>query len=161
MDKMPKTYEPIATTTLGSATASYTFSSIPATYTDLVLVANFSKSAAARLDMQFNGDTGSNYSYTRLNGNGTSASSDRLSNFGVIDAGYTDTTISTSIIQINNYANTTTQKTAMIRANASSLNVGLFLGLWRSTAAINSITLGGGNNLQTGSTFTLYGIKAA
>jgi hypothetical protein len=157
---MAKTYEPIATTTLGSAVSSYTFSSIPATYTDLILVANFSKSAAARLDMQFNGDTANNYSYTRLNGNGTSASSDRIANFAVIDAGYTDTTMSTSIIHINNYVGST-YKTALVRANTSSMNVGVFVGLWRSTAAINSITLGGGNNLQTNSTFTLYGIKAA
>jgi hypothetical protein len=156
------TYTPIATTTLGSATASYTFSSISSTYTDLVLVCSWSKSAAARMNLYFNGDTGgTTYSYTRLVGDGSSATSDRLANFGIIDAGYTDTTIATSIIHLNNYSNTTTYKTVLIRVNATINAVAANVALWRNTAAINSITLGGANNLQAGSTFTLYGIAAA
>ena len=158
---MPNTYESIATQTLGSAASSVTFSSIPGTYTDLILVCNYSKSAAARLDIQFNGDTGNNYSYTRLNGNGTSATSDRVSNFAVIDGGYTNTTMATSVIQIMNYSNTTTNKTTLIRANSTAEGTGAFVGLWRNTAAINSIVLGGSNNLQAGSTISLYGVKNA
>lgn len=158
---MPATYDKIAAYTVPSATSSYTFSSIPATYTDLVLICNWSKSAGARMNINYNGDTASNYSYTRLNGNGTSASSDRISNFGIIDGGYTTTTLATSIIQIMNYSNTTTNKTTLIRTNSTVEAAGAFVALWRSTAAINSIALGGANDFPTGTTFTLYGIKAA
>lgn len=154
------TYALIESQTLGSATATVTFSNIPGTYTDLILVANYAKSAGARLNMNYNGDTGSNYSYTRMNGNGTNASSDRISNFGIIDAGYTDTTRSNSIIQILDYSNTTTNKTTLIRANSTFDGMGAFVALWRNTAAITSITLGGSNNLTQGSTFRLYGIQA-
>lgn len=155
------TYVALATQTLGSAAASVTFSSISSAYTDLVLVCSYSKSAGARLNLTYNGDTGNNYSYTRMNGNGTAASSDRIANFGIIDAGYTDTTRATSVIQIMNYSNTTTNKTTLIRANSTSEGTGAFVALWRNTAAITSITLGGSNNLVAGSIFSLYGISNA
>jgi hypothetical protein len=158
---MPNTYTELLKTTVGTATSSVTLSSIPSGYTDLVLVCNYSKSAAARLNINYNGDTGNNYSYTRLNGNGSSASSDRIANFGIIDGGYTDTTMATSIIHIMNYSNTTTNKTTLIRANSTAEGTGAFVALWRNTAAITSITLGGSNNIQVGSTFSLYGILAA
>jgi hypothetical protein len=75
---MAITYEPIATTTLGSAAADVTFTSISGTYTDLVLVAVTQiGSSGDYLGVQFNSDTGTNYSRTRLSGNGTSASSDK------------------------------------------------------------------------------------
>ena len=62
---MASTYEPIATTTLGSAASSITFSSIPATYTDLRLVLVHTPSASTgNAQMQFNSDTATNYSYT-------------------------------------------------------------------------------------------------
>jgi len=73
------TYTPIATTTLGSTTASYTFSSIPSTYTDLVLVvigeAYFTSTNYINTGVQFNSDTGSNYAAHYLIGNGSSVSS--------------------------------------------------------------------------------------
>ena len=74
---MALTYDPIATTTIsGSSTNTYTFSSIPSTYTDLVLAfANFQGTTNYSFALRFNGDSGSNYSYTVLEGNGTSASS--------------------------------------------------------------------------------------
>ena len=71
------TYTPIATQTLGSSAASVTFSSIPGTYTDLMLI-SFAQGQASggdnRLVLQFNGDTATNYSSTYLIGNGTTAS---------------------------------------------------------------------------------------
>jgi hypothetical protein len=158
---MPNTYTELRRTVVGTATPSVTLDLTGISgYTDLVLVCNYAKSAGARLNMNLNGDTGSNYSYTRINGNGTSASSDRIANFGIIDAGYTDTTMSNSIIQLMNYSNTTTNKTVLIRANSTFDGMGAFVALWRNTAAITSITLGGSNNLVAGSTFSLYGINA-
>jgi hypothetical protein len=159
---MPKTYEPIATTTLGSATATVTFSSIPSTYTDLIIIALAQTQYNGNyLGIQFNGDTGNNYSRTRLSGNGTSASSERDSSQPRINLYAQPTSnFAVNIIHIMNYANTTTYKTVLARTDQASLSTNAYAGLWRSTAAINSITLRE-DNLQSGSTFTLYGIKSA
>jgi hypothetical protein len=162
---MTATYEKIATTTLGSAAASVTFSSISGSYTDLVAICNFGGSSAAE-DFVFNvnGDTGSNYSGTNLRGNGTSASSSRYSNNGRFVADLVG--VSTSLqaidtIQFMNYSNTTTYKTVLMRANDASKSTEATVGLWRNTAAITSIVFAmTGGNLLSGSTFTLYGIKA-
>jgi hypothetical protein len=71
------TYTPIATTTLGSAASSVTFSSIAGTYTDLRIVYSTVSSADAGNYLRFNSDSGSNYSNTTLFGNGSSAGSNR------------------------------------------------------------------------------------
>ena len=163
---MAATYEPIATTTLGSAAASYTFSSIPSTYTDLVLVASTKNSVVTvnGLFIRYNGDTSTNYSSTYLYGNGTSAVSSRNSSQTQGIVGWDGTTNFTpTIISIQNYANATTYKTALSRSNEPSARVAAWVSLWRSTSAITSITLTSESpaNFAIGSTFTLYGIKAA
>jgi hypothetical protein len=160
---MPTTYEPIATTTLGSAQSSVTFSSISGTYTDLVLIVSGTVSTANNPSLQFNSDTGSNYSWTYLSGNGSSAASGRSSNTtSILTGGFGTSTIANAIYQIQNYSNTTTNKTVINRHNRSDDSVTAWVGLWRNTAAITSLVLGaGGGNWNTGSTFTLYGIKAA
>ena len=157
---MPATYEPIATNTLTGTSTSVSFTSIPGTYTDLVLVANGSFSAGSGIDTQFNSDTGTNYSRTRVYGDGTSALSGRSTDATAISSGYFGTSQSVTTIQIMNYANTTTYKTLLARGSAASNQVVATVGLWRSTAAITSITLSGGT-FASGSTFTLYGVKAA
>jgi len=163
---MAKTYEPIATYTIPSATANYTFSSISGTYTDLVIVVTGNSTAAADLWMQVNGDTGSNYSTTQLSGTGSSALSQRSANranFNVNFNAYMSTTVAANyIIQLQNYSNTTTYKTMLARCNNANQAVDATVGLWRNTAAITSVTLiANGSTFATGSTFTLYGIKAA
>jgi hypothetical protein len=64
-----------------------------------------------------------------------------------------------------NYSNTTTYKTALNRSNQAAGGVDATVGLWRSTAAIDTIRFyantNGSQNFLTGSTFTLYGIAAA
>jgi hypothetical protein len=72
-------------------------------------------------------------------------------------------TISTSIINVMNYANTTTYKTSISRGNNSANRVRAYVALWRNTAAITSIQIitNGAINFATGSTFTLYGIASA
>lgn len=159
------TYTPIATTTLGSAQVSYTFSSIPQGYTDLVLVySGSSASANQSLDVRLNSDTGSNYSYTVLYGSGSAAQSFRSSNSSYGRVGNFGTGIGNIIAQFQNYSNTTTNKTWLSRSNDAGVDVIAFANLWRNTAAITSIqvgNIGGGLNIAVGSTFTLYGIKAA
>ncbi len=158
------TYESIATQTLGSAASSLTFSSIPSTYTDLVLVAATANSSGLN-DGRFriNGDTGSNYSRTYLYGSGSAASSGRGSNETYwYNGGYFGTGQSVVIVQFMNYSNTTTYKTALTRSSDAGNNTEALSGLWRSTSAINSIEYSmAAGNFIAGSTFSLYGIKAA
>lgn len=166
---MPSTYTPIATTTLGSAQATVTFSGIAGTYTDLVVVANVGcSSASQRAGWQVNSDTGSNYSRTIMVGTGSATSSDREANasaaWGIFDAtgGIPTTLTGNFITQFQNYSNTTTNKTALTRYNTASSGTGASVQLWRSTSAITSITfLTSNGNWLANSTFTLYGIKAA
>ena len=163
------TYESIATTTLSSSSASVTFSSISGSYTDLILICNIAQSSGNNsLRYRFNGDTGSNYSDTYLVGNGTSASSNRDTSqtSGTIYVTGSNTIETNYIVQFMNYSNATTYKTVLGRSNRASSEVAADVGLWRSTAAITSISLAMGgtfptNNFATGCTFTLYGIAAA
>ena len=164
---MPSTYEPIATTTLGSATASVTFSSISSAYTDLVLVVTANVTGAAVEIQVGNGsiDTGSNYSRTLIYGDGSSAASIRDSNQTKTYATVGDTTSNFGVARINffNYSNTSVYKTLLIRSdNAPGATVAT-VSLWRSTSAINTIKITGVSaaNMAAGSTFTIYGIKAA
>ena len=161
------TYTPLATQTLGSAAASVTFSSISGAYTDLVLVMRYSNASADSSFLRFNSDSGSNYSTTYLYGNGTTAGSTRESNYSLA---YLDIFTSNasgdnqiSIVNIMNYANTTTYKTLINRNSHPEKGVSATVSLWRNTAAITTVYLanGSGGNFATGSTFTLYGIAAA
>ena len=165
---MPATYEPIATTTLGASAASYTFSSISGTYTDLILISTPKVTAGSPdVYMQFNGDTATNYSKTGLYGNGTAASSTRGSSQNQINltANATPTTTLGDvqyITHIFNYSNATTNKTVLHRGDRASAGTEAIVGLWRSTAAITSVLIKpSSGSWDIGSTFTLYGIKAA
>jgi hypothetical protein len=161
---MAITYTPIATQTLGSAAASVTFSSISGTYTDLILIISGTNTAGGEnLLLQFNSDTGSNYSRTQLTGNGSAAQSFRASNVTEARIGIVQTTPSTSISNIMNYSNTTTNKTIISRDGNAGVNTQAVVNLWRNTAAITSILIyqSSSANFLTGSTFTLYGVKSA
>jgi hypothetical protein len=158
------TYEAIATQTLGSNAASVTFSSISGAYTDLIMVVNAITSTASEyMSINLNSDTGSNYSRTNLAGNGTSAVSVRGSNetVGYIGAETygTNALKFNTVVHFMNYANTTTYKTFLSRANHVDLAAEAIVGLWRSTSAITTIKVN--SNFATGSTFSLYGIAAA
>ena len=161
------TYEAIATQTLGSAAASVTFSSIPSTYTDLVLVCNYATSASTgNALLTFNSDTTALYSETAVIGNGTSATSSRDSAQNSIPISWFGTNSTADrvelIYNIQNYANTSTFKTTVGRFNLSERGTGAIVGLYRSTSAINSLTItNGNNNFATGATFNLYGIASA
>lgn len=168
---MATTYEPIATITVSGSPTSVSFTSISGNYTDLVIVcsvqSNQTGSSSNGMRIRYNDDTGSNYSYTEIYGDGTTAGSGRLSNSTYWDGGVISQVSATSpalnIINIMNYSNTTTHKTAISRNNFAGSTTGSMVGLWRSTSAITKITLYRDltNTLKDGSTFTLYGIKAA
>ncbi len=172
---MPKTYEPIATTTLGTASATVTFSSIPGTYTDFILIAYARSTRASSNDifrLGFNSDTSaSNYSATYIASNtgaGTAYSGRYTSGsyYGPIFPGIAGNTAGSStytplIVQVMNYSNSTTNKTYIARGDYPS-DTGATVGLWNSTAAISSLVVSAAfGNLDTGSILTLYGIRAA
>jgi hypothetical protein len=164
------TYVALATYTIPSNVASYTFTGISQAYTDLVLVANGSTVSASNINLRVgNGSidsSGNNYSQTVLNGNGSSATSTRSSNQNQIqpsndDAYWNSTVAGAMVIHFQNYSNTTTYKTILSRANHASLGVSANVGLWRSTSAINQIYFGGASqNFVAGTTLSLYGIAA-
>jgi hypothetical protein len=162
------TYVAIATANGTGSSGSVTFSSIPATYTDLVLIVSGTlvSGGDSGLELRFNG-TGSgstSYSGTLLDGNGTAASSARQTNVAGANNGLiSSNAVGNSVIQIMNYANTTTYKTILGRGNLSNLLTRASVYLWRDTpAAINAIEVRtGAGNYSTSTTFSLYGIKAA
>ena len=164
---MATTYTPISTQTLGSNQTSITFSSIAATYTDLKLV--LSGLVQGDVYIRFNSDTGTNYSQTILGVNSSnigSALSGRASNTSIIYSdfygGFANTYPTQISWDIMNYSNTTTYKTVLGRAGIVSTQpaINQAVMLWRSTSAINAISLAGGT-FSTGLVVTLYGIKAA
>ena len=162
---MTATYEKIATNTLGTATGTVTFSSISSAYTDLVLVFVGKLSAASTAFFRYNNDSGNNYSQTDAVGDGTSVYGQRRTNqsgMRLYDVGASSNPINTLIFNINNYSNTTTYKTTLLRGSDSGGEIGMGVSLWRSTAAINRIdfVVGSPTTWSVGSTFTLYGIKA-
>jgi hypothetical protein len=157
------TYEPIGTTTLTGSTSTTTFTSIPATYTDLRLVF-VGSSDAQGIRVQFNGDTATNYSYTLLRGNGTSATSSTSATLdGIILGSFTATYPNMHTFDVFSYAGST-YKTGLITA-AEDLNGGgnvrASVGLWRSTSAITSLRVYGFSGSNITGTATLYGIKSA
>ena len=158
------TYVAIAEQTLGSAASSVTFSSIPGTYTDLVLVMNgVMNYANSYFVMYYNGDsTLSNYSSNAIYGNGTSALAE--SN-GYIKLGFSNNVTEplTIITNIQNYSNTSIYKTNLMKFSNVHNQTYTGVGLWRNTAAITSVTIYSfyGGSFDTGATFSLYGISAA
>lgn len=155
---MAVTYSQIATYTASGSTGGITFSSIPSTYTDLILVVDaIGVSGGIDGTFQFNGDTGSNYSRSYIYSDGSSVTSARITNATQIGNG------TKMIHNFMNYANTSMYKTSIGRYGYGAGGGGSIIQtiLWRSTAAINSIAVNLSQNYTSTSTFTLYGITAA
>ena len=165
---MAATYEPIATQTLGSAAATITFSSIPATFTDLRLaIVGQYTTGGGNTRITFNADTASNYSSTRIGGNGASAFSDRVTNqtFQRLNfEGNTTTNPNFLTADLFSYAGSTF-KTSLITESSDKNGSGAVyrtVGLYRSTSAISSIEISlSSSTFAAGTTATLYGIKNA
>lgn len=167
---MAATYEPIATTTLGSAASSITFSSIASSWTDLrvVLISSTATAGNTVNYLRFNSDTGSNYSSTWLTGDGSTAASSAETSATFIrggeNANNTDAGLSMITYDVFSYAGST-NKTALVtnsRDNNGSGSTYRIVGLWRSTSAITTLTIAASaGNYKTGTTATLYGIKNA
>jgi len=142
---MPATYQPIETKTLASTAASVVFSNIPSNYTDLVLICDTQiLNNDYMLALRFNGDSTTLYSYTTLDGNGSIAESSRRSgmSLGTMQRIVSNGSRFMSITHIMDYRNTSAISSVTV-SEAGDGGTGSFTG-----------------HLASGSTFTLYGVKA-
>jgi hypothetical protein len=152
--------------TLGTAASSVTFSSIPATYRDLILVANPKATATVNnLFLRFNADSGFNYPgvYMRGTSGGTSSGTfnSNLMYLDLLGAGVQTNLDQTSRLQIMDYSATDKHKTVLVRFDDDSQATGAFANRWANTAAITTIELFiSGTTLASGSNFSLYGVIA-
>ena len=173
---MANTYTLIASNTLGSSAASVTFSSIPSTYTDLVLKASIRSTRANTLNVmnvRLNNLSTSIYSDTVVDGNSSSASSYRISSSTQMELNYingansTSNTFTNFEMYIPSYLSTTKKPISMFNAfeqNASSAGdavIAAVAGLADITSAITEINLSNAfsASFASGSTFWLYGLK--
>jgi hypothetical protein len=162
------TYEPIATTTLGSAASTIEITSIPATYTDLRLVLNgLHNTGTTTVRMRVNSDTGTNYAVGELSGDGSTVASSRSSTSSRINCGnanFNNTYPSLITADWFSYAGST-YKTCLITTSQDQNGSGVVyrsVGLWQSTSAITSITMAlGSGEYAAGTTVSLYGILKA
>lgn len=166
---MTATYIALATITLTSTDSEIIFSSIPATYRDLVVVCNTRSTRAANNDFllyQINGDTGSNYAWVLMFGPG-SGSGGSLTN--TLTVGVTDAQpaanrpageFGAARIQLMDYSQTNKQKTILTRTDSASDVTSAGATRWANTNAINQIRLFMEfGSIASGSTFSLYGIN--
>lgn len=175
---MAGTYEKIDTNLLTSAVGSFAFTSIPGTYTDLIIMTSIQgQSNGANVQIWFNNDgAGTAYSNTVLYSASSTAYSGRTTNAAKINFGTNGgmpfqnaNQFGTNIWNIQNYSNATTYKTVFGTSrspNGGYLNaqeLDSAVGIWRNTAPITQINIGIDNSklMQPGSRFTIYGIKAA
>lgn len=176
---IPSSYESIASATGTGSSGLITFSSIPSTYTSLqirILCKSTSTSSpSSQMYMTFNNDSGGNYTYHRLQADGSTVSASGSTGItGVIidgvvvrSPGYIDNNIcGTAIIDIHDYTSTTRNKTVRAfsgadrNSTAGDLRIALNSSVWLNTSAISTITLDvNGGNFATNSVVSLYGIK--
>ena len=181
---MANTYVAIAKSVLVSDTAAVTFSSIPATYTDLVVLctvrgdATYTTNNGTSMYMRINSSSTAEYSLTRLYGVSTTVGSDRVNTanadtaltiYGSVNQSTeTANTFSNCEIYIPNYAGSTykaVSDTAVVETNGVAGYKTAQAGIWLNTAAITSLTFtytyNAASKFLTGSSFYLYGIKSS
>jgi len=161
----------LATVTLGASASSVTFSSIPATYRDLILVYQYARaSGETSLNVRFNGDTGSNYSFVNMIGSSFSGATSTSNTFtGIVpeqgNQGNPNTDVGRGIwhYQIMDYSATDKHKTVLHRHNSVNAAANWTTAQatrWANTAAITSISFTTSVDMSAGSNFSLYGVIA-
>jgi hypothetical protein len=161
------TYVPLATITLTSTDSEIVFSSIPATYRDLILIVKGSFASDGFYKVRANGDSSSIYTnvYAQAQYNGgTYSGTNTLTNYGVWDENaYTANIEFMSVSQFMDYSATDKHKTALFRSGGPQLGstvMGMSAGRYASNSAIHTLAVVGSQNFNIGSTFSLYGIAS-
>lgn len=167
-----KTYIKIASQTTTSS-SNVTFSNIPQNFTDLQIIVSNAQSTLGTpgICLRFNGDTGTNYSCTFVNGTGSAASSARVTNTTYTNVSNNIGLSATSnqpgmyVGTIMNYSNSSTNKTVIHKYSqplGSAPGANMSVCLWRNTSAITSISFVAETGVfASGTIFTIYGIEAA
>ncbi len=155
------TYTPLATVTLGASASSVTFSSIPATFRDLIVVLSVKSSGGNNLARaRYNSDSGSNYSRVFMRGDGSSATSAAETDTGAFIADVDSTNFFVQTTSIMDYSATDKHKTSLSSTTRGD-RVQAFANRWANTAAITSVQVViSSNTFDAGSTFSLYGVIA-
>jgi len=170
---MASTYVKLASVTVGAGGASsIDFTSIPSTYTDLVVKVSYRTTDATNtgtLISTFNNDTAGNYNNRFLFGTGSGTGSGNYTSNGSNYHGYgnisttTSNTFANAEIYIPNYAGSTNKSSSsdnVSENNATAANATLGANIWNNSSAINQVTLGVyAQNFAQYSTATLYGVK--
>lgn len=160
------TYDLLDSVTLSSSASSVTFSSIDQSYRDLILVAEF---AGGNGDfyprLRFNSDSGANYSYVEMRGNGSSANSyNGGSETGAqLNGAYASiSNPAMYVVEIMDYSATDKHKTLLSRSNRANQMVNAMVNRWANTSAISNIQLysSNGNTMASGATLYLYGVSS-
>lgn len=150
------TYVPLATETLSGSDSSITFSSVPATFRDLILVIAGTSASATTFGVQCNSDSASNYTFVEMSSDGGGTSSSGSLTYLLMGRSTTSQGVST--LQIMDYAQTDKHKTAIARGSTSSIIVRASAARWANTAAVTSLTVTG-SNWSSGTTLSLYGVN--
>lgn len=158
------TYDLLDSVTLSSSSSSVTFSSIDQSYRDVVLIVEAlgNASSAANVLVTFNSDSGSNYPYVGMSGNGSTAISFTGTSTSISGFGSDGTTRVFSSFQINDYSATGKHKTVLVRANRPDSVIQARAARWANTSAITTVTITDNlaNGYAAGSTFYLWGVAA-
>ena len=161
---MPKkTYTQINSVTLAAASASVSFSAIPASYRDLVVIVEGNTATSGRPVMRFNADTGSNYTSVMMSAGGSPYSATISTTYIDPIPDYSVTGKFSAIWQVMDYSTTDKHKSLLVRLNQhDALIVHASAGRWANANAITALSVltNNGANYSSGTTFTLYGIEA-
>ena len=158
------TYVPLESIVLTNAASSVTFFNIAqsdanGTYKDLVLVANATGTTQQQSYLRFNSDSGNNYSFVYMSGNGSStfSGSGASTSFSWF---YTATgQRKNAIMQIMDYSASDKHKTWLLREDGASLDTQAIAGRWANTSAITSLSIVRiGGNFESGTTLSLYAL---
>jgi hypothetical protein len=167
----PSSFESIATATGTGSSGTITFSSIPSTYSSLqIRIYGRTVASSDNMAIRLNGDTGTNYTWHELRGDGINVAVNGLTGQTYGRCGYAINDTSNggvSIIDIIDYSSSTKNKTIRSFAgddtNGGATNsiIRLTSNLWLSTSAVTSLSIitTGGNSFATNATFALYGIR--
>ena len=156
------TYTPLATVTLTSSASSVTFSNIPATYRDLIILSNgLSDATGNEIFARFNGDAANNYTFVQVYWASPSALSNSGTN-GFAGAGrQQQTNPASNALMIFDYSATDKHKSMLVRGDINSTYTTMLAQRWASTSVINTIALTpGSGSFVSQATFSLYGIAA-
>ena len=161
------TYDLIGSTTLGTAATNISFTSIPNSYKDLIVIFDTTKATAGAdsLNFRLNNDSSSIYNGVIMEANGSLTNARLYSNSGdgVMNWNYSivnSTTRGLAILQLMDYSATDKHKTILARSGSSSTAIAAAAVRYATTSAISSIQFftGGGSTLAIGTSIYIYGI---